>query len=297
MAHKNGFSISVKSNSHPTAFHRDNYWFVALKNRSKYSVVLTNDNPTRCDVELFIDKEKMGKWRINPHSSITIERPSGVNKQFMFVEEDGSEAWAGRVTPGAHKNGLITAKFYPELDMDYILNNKVDEVIDNDSFPKFNSAAPNIKGFAFNAPTQTRLNNCYGAQCIRSSLGSRGSVMNESINGIAPLSNSMIDGYVPPHLSYGNTNNFKSGATVLNGTSRQNFGKVSAIKNVDELHITHLNIRLVVEEDTTIYPLHSRCSRNPEPPRIDRVDPLDKFFPQYEPIHRPYYYRDYDYWN
>ena len=284
MAHENGFSMNIKSSCAPSPFNRNGHNFISLQNKSKYSVILTNKNRTQCDVELFIDQERMGKWRINPSSSITIERPSGINRQFMFVEENSADAWDGHVTPGAHINGLISAKFYPEKEY-YNNAHQVDEVDDSN---EFKSTMPHMKGFAFNEPIRFRQNSCYGAQCIRASAGSRGSVMNESLN-MAPLTNSMsrTDNY---------NNNFKSGATVLNGRSKQNFGKVSPIKDIDTHLITKLTLRLVVEDDNTVYPLHSR-PRIPEPPRIDRiglfldqmhyVNPLDDVFPQYGTINQP----------
>jgi hypothetical protein len=240
MTHENGFSMTINSSCVPSSFNRKGHNFVFLQNKSKYSVILTNRNITQCDVELFIDQEKMGKWRINPSSSITIERPSGINRQFMFVEENCADACDGHVTSGTHRNGLVSAIFFPEKEY-YNNAHQVDEVIDPSNL--FSSAAPNIKGFAFNAPTRLRENSCYGAQCIRASVGSRGSVMNESLN-LYPSSNFMLSGN---SINY--NDNYKSGATILNGQSKQNFGKVSPITDIDRSLITKIMLKIVVKND------------------------------------------------
>lgn len=247
MSSKNGFSVDVKVNrSHKYKVCDNGYNYVPLANKSRYSVILRNDNVTRCDVELFIDNIKMGKWRIEPYSTIELNRPANTDNQFYFVSEHGVDAELGCVRPGSHSNGLVTAKFYPEM---YVNS---PNVVD-DGHIQFNSAIPHVNGLEFNAPTRVQ-SNCYGAQCFRAALGSRASVMNEHV--------------APPGGSY----NFSSGATVLKGKSNQKFGRLPPLAIIDSLRVTEISLRLVVENtpfDDTVYPLTHGSARSRIPPRVD----------------------------
>ena len=54
-----------------------------LPDRSQYKLKLTNGHETNCDAEIFIDGETIGKWRITPYSTITIERPANINRKLI----------------------------------------------------------------------------------------------------------------------------------------------------------------------------------------------------------------------
>lgn len=240
MKSMNGFSIDIKVSGSVIDGHRQiRKDYVSLGNGTWYTVVLNNLNPTRCDVEVFIDNVKMGKWRIKPYSYIEVDRPVNTDKKFYFVEEHSTDAWFGNVVAGSDSNGLISATFYPERDS-YI-------TVNADMF--VNSVGPNMR--SFNAPTRIS-SNCYGAQCTRASYGSSASVMNENLSG-APLC----------------TDNYRSGATVLKGISNQTFGKLPPITDIDINRITDLSVRLIVDRHfpERVYPL-SGVGRN-VPPRID----------------------------
>ena len=247
MNSRNGFSVNVKvDRSYQNKLRENGYNYVPLTNGSWYSVVLQNDNSTRCDVELFIDDIKMGKWRIDPHNSVELNRPTNTDNKFYFVEENGMDAALGNVVAGSQSNGVITATFYPE---EY-----VDRPIAVDDYLQFNTVVPSVNGLEFNAPTRAQ-NNCYGAQCFRAALGSGASVMNEHV---APLSRS---------YSYG------SGATVLKGRSNQRFGRSPPLVNIDSSRVTELSLRLVVDRNRyndTVRPLtYGDPVRAHRPPRVD----------------------------
>lgn len=93
---------------------QNGHTYYKMHNRENYKVILRNDSDRRANVELYIDGEKMGKWRIDSYSHITIERPSDVNRKFVFVRENGWEAKMGGVRINQASNGLIEAKFIPE---------------------------------------------------------------------------------------------------------------------------------------------------------------------------------------
>jgi hypothetical protein len=214
----------------------------------------------------------MGKWRLNGHDSISIERPSKMNKKFKFVKENSFEATVGGITTGANKNGLIRAVFYPENLQSR--SNYVNEVDDYDSYGDIPLSSA-TKGFMFNTPTRTTQNNCYGAQCFRASTGSAGSVMNESLG---------VNSY-----GLNNARRSSSGGTILTGRSNQNFGKTSAIKDINHSKVTTLYTRLTVNEyePVDVTPIWYASDRAPDmvpPPRVDS-DPLDRFFEPPRPRH------------
>jgi hypothetical protein len=78
------------------------------------------------------------------------------------------------------------------------------------------------------------------------------------------------------------SNGYRSGATVLKGTSDQTFGKLPPITDIDTNKITDVSVRLVVDRYSSdrIYPLSGARS---VPPRIDSDGQFGQFgqFGQY----------------
>lgn len=103
------FHLSVK-NAQPVP-NKPQHW--SLANGEEYSIVCKNNCFGRCDVELSVDGINVGRWRIEPGSSICIERPAGVAKKFTLVEEGSALAASSGLVPHSD-NGLISATFYPE---------------------------------------------------------------------------------------------------------------------------------------------------------------------------------------
>jgi len=71
-------------------------------------VQLSNNEDTRCDVELHIDGKSAGEWKLLPYSSVTIERGVNSKSRFRFVAD------GGRLGTYPGQRGLITAIFKPE---------------------------------------------------------------------------------------------------------------------------------------------------------------------------------------
>lgn len=112
---QNEYNIQIETQSGVVSFRTENgHRYVPLKHSTEYKVRLANPTSTRCNVVLFIDEKRMGKWRIDMYSSILLERPSDSSRKFTFVKEDGLEAGMGGVQEGSFSNGLIEAKFIPE---------------------------------------------------------------------------------------------------------------------------------------------------------------------------------------
>ena len=85
----NGFSVNIRStDSKVNSFDMNGHRYVSLDHDSTYSVLLSNSKHARkCDATLYIDGEKMGKWRIGPYGKISLERPVNISKKFRFVKE------------------------------------------------------------------------------------------------------------------------------------------------------------------------------------------------------------------
>lgn len=97
---------------------RNEHAYYPLKHSSNYQIRLGNNTDKRCNVILFIDGKKMGKWRIDAYDSIKLERPSQSSRKFVFVKENSWKGEMGNVRNRAMKNGLIEAKFIPEQNYD-----------------------------------------------------------------------------------------------------------------------------------------------------------------------------------
>jgi hypothetical protein len=111
----NNFSINILG---ADDVYKNGYHYYALNHESEYKIELNNHNKTRCDVEVNIDGERVGSWRINAFSSVIIERPANVNRKFTFLREASYEAKMTGITDGKNENGLISVVFKPEINYD-----------------------------------------------------------------------------------------------------------------------------------------------------------------------------------
>jgi hypothetical protein len=123
---QNGYDMQIQVESKDVASHiKNEHRYIPLKHGAEYKVRLVNSTSKRCNVSLSIDEKIMGKWRINPNSSITIERSSNSSRKFTFVKEDTWEAGMGGIKQGSFSNGLIEAKFIPESEHQNIQSNSI----------------------------------------------------------------------------------------------------------------------------------------------------------------------------
>ena len=112
MVFANGFGLEIVTSGIDLS--RPNGEYVALRNGSEYKIRLCNQRETRCDVDVHVDGEKIGSWRINPFDCIAIERPVDDSHMFTFFSERSYQASRANVNVGNFNNGLISATFYPE---------------------------------------------------------------------------------------------------------------------------------------------------------------------------------------
>jgi len=94
---------------------KNGHTYYAVPHRSEYRVKMHNNTKYRVNATLVVDGEEMGRWRIEPYTDITIERPSHSQRKFTFVSETSSEAVMGGVDTGNCMNGLIEVTFVPEI--------------------------------------------------------------------------------------------------------------------------------------------------------------------------------------
>lgn len=110
----NGFGVKIIGDVPFGKLSDDGENYVAIPNMTKYKICLINNNSTETMAEVYVEDENVGTWFINPNSSIEIERPANVNRNFTFVRERSSVARSAGVIPGNEVNGLIEVVFYPK---------------------------------------------------------------------------------------------------------------------------------------------------------------------------------------
>lgn len=88
--------------------------YVAMEHNSEYTLTLQNYLDTICDANVSIDGRSVGKFRIDPQSSIQIERPASQNRKFVFLRDDSGEADRAGITSNKYMNGVVVVEFIPE---------------------------------------------------------------------------------------------------------------------------------------------------------------------------------------
>lgn len=94
--------------------HQDGHLYIALQHNSEYSIQLSNRSGSRCDASVTIDGRSVGKFRVPPFDTITIERPSSQSRKFVFLQEDSGDAHRAGIVNGHSANGAVSVVFYPE---------------------------------------------------------------------------------------------------------------------------------------------------------------------------------------
>jgi len=88
--------------------------YYPVSHRATYKILLGNHSSRRADVDLYIDNEKVGTWRVPACDSILIERPVKSAKKFTFLREKSLPAILSGIRSHDPSNGLIRAVFHPE---------------------------------------------------------------------------------------------------------------------------------------------------------------------------------------
>ena len=87
-------------------FSRLGFSYYQLFNNEQYTIHITNNNPTRCDAHIWINKQKLCIMRINPYQTII------VNKNLIY----NSNKYLSKIYNNINGlyNGLIKITFTPE---------------------------------------------------------------------------------------------------------------------------------------------------------------------------------------
>jgi hypothetical protein len=112
MANLNGFSVKV-----PECLSETSENYVVMRHGQQYSLKLSNHHKEdgcgkHCDVEVYIDEEFCGSYRIPSGESITLERPEHSNQRFTAYRIGSKEAKIAKID-GEPSMGLIRAVFRP----------------------------------------------------------------------------------------------------------------------------------------------------------------------------------------
>jgi hypothetical protein len=106
-AHHAGFFLGVRGKC-TNSIHE-----VMLEDREQYAVVLGNERNVQCDVSLTVDGVSVGVFRIEPCSSVVIERPTQDAGHFTFYAFDTRAATEAGVHSSNENSGRVVAEFRP----------------------------------------------------------------------------------------------------------------------------------------------------------------------------------------
>ncbi len=119
---QNQFSIQIQTKRGLAPLASGGPYF-QLADGDEYQIMLRNEsaNHANCDAEVYLDGEYAGLYRIDAGDTLTLERPTGINKKFAFksvINFQGPRASAvpsASAPSSAPQNGKITVKFKPEM--------------------------------------------------------------------------------------------------------------------------------------------------------------------------------------
>lgn len=95
-------------------FESDN-GYVTMYHGEIYQVEVISHSPKLADVELEIDGESVGVWRVSSYGKIILERGAYDNGRFTFFQTGSAEAGqAGLGTVSEYNMGLVVGKFSTE---------------------------------------------------------------------------------------------------------------------------------------------------------------------------------------
>jgi hypothetical protein len=189
-------------------FTDNGHTYYSLAHGSEYKVKMTNNTFQKVNALLKIDGVLMGKWRIDPFTSVIIERPVDNQRKFTFVDENSWEARDGNVVRGINENGLVEVTFFPELKSSFY----------SDTFKRSDTLE-----YRFN-----RYHNLHKEE-YDNTLVDRNPYKKEDSS----------DNFI----SF--TNSYSAGATVLGDDSWQSFGQASKIHEDHARKVTK-RLRLVI---------------------------------------------------
>ena len=246
----NKYAVRLLTNTEVNHIKQNNYNYFLIPDRSQYKLKLTNNRETRCDAEIFIDGESVGKWRINPYSTITIERPANINRKFMFMTEKKgyplNKKYFSIEKKLFHSDycfGLITVVFKPEFFTSCMTRSSpyiATPTFYNEDMVSWSDVTPIYKtDYTMNAGSEYT--------------GSAGSVKKSS------------------HI-FLNNDIYPTGKTILGGGTDQEFNPIAKLQTVDKNNITIINFRLLPNMKQPYMTVSDLNKPNPSKPTKNNIE-------------------------
>jgi len=229
-------------------FTDNGHTYYSLAHGSEYKVKMTNNTSQKVNALLKIDGVLMGKWRIDPFTSVIIERPVDNQRKFTFVDENSWEARDGNVVRGIDENGLIEVTFFPELKSSFY-------------FDPFKSS--DTLEYRFD-----RYHNLHNDK-YDNTLVDRNPYKKQYGNTLVDRNPCKKGDSSDNFISF--TNSYSAGATVLGDDSRQSFGQASKIHEDHARKVTK-RLRLVISDRRKPFisiRSGSETMDDPVPPRFE----------------------------
>ncbi len=290
----NGFSLEVLNEYGPiekVVHGTSNYY--SLPHNTEYKLRLSNNHHRRVDAHVWIDGEKVGIWRINPTSRITIERPSTIARKFTLLKEGSGVANSIGISKGNPDNGLIRVTFRPEKESGYTFVKQAMSVQDPHPYLKRKCFDDYTDGVTPHT-NQNRRCQLYNADYNNYTTWSAEQA-ERALTGQPRGSNSSLSSNTPnrsPDMEYScnATSGFDSlttdrydkqlsaGATGLGDHSGQRFQNTTSLGEIDLANVTTIYTRLIIDNDNSAYrrpfiPLKTATISNRAPPPINIDNP------------------------
>lgn len=236
----NSFSVRVPEGTEKES------GYVELNHGKQYSINLRNDRDVRCDADVSIDGKPIGTFRIEPNSTINLERPLNEDKRFTFYKAGSREAKASdEANIKDNYQGLIQVTFRPEKQYCHYL-------------PSWWYVWPSTP-----APyTPWNFGESWDYDTTCNTRGTSGVTLKTS--GVTTTSANYCQVTSTSSLP------MRAGVTGLSGHSDQEFCQVDEIQDYDTNYFTAISLRLVCTEnqrqDPT--PLRPVAYSNPVPPPV-----------------------------
>lgn len=88
--------------------------YVEIEHGKHYKLNLRNSHSVPCDAQVSIDGNDIGTFRINPYSTIVLERPLHDTGRFTFYKCDSPEGRKVGIDASDPNAGLVSVTFTPE---------------------------------------------------------------------------------------------------------------------------------------------------------------------------------------
>lgn len=105
----NNYSVNILTPKKSTKMNKNGFQYYILNDNEPFQLELSNNNPTRCDIHVWYQKEKIGIFRLNPWKKFVLS-----NNNLVFKKKSSyTKKWTS-LECGELDNGLVKVIFKPE---------------------------------------------------------------------------------------------------------------------------------------------------------------------------------------